>query len=76
MSRSSLYRKIQALTNQSITEFIRSLRLKRAAQLLQRNAASVSEIAYTVGFNNPSYFSRIFRQQFGQSPKEFANQNK
>jgi len=74
MSRSSLYRKIQALTNQSVTEFIRSLRLKRAAQLLRGNSATVSEIAFIVGFNSPSYFSKLFRKQFGVNPRDFAAQ--
>lgn len=73
MSRSNLYRKIQALTNQSTNDFIRSLRLKRAAQLLRKSTGTASEIAYAVGFNSPSHFSKIFRQQFGQSPSNFAN---
>jgi signal transduction histidine kinase/DNA-binding response OmpR family regulator/ligand-binding sensor domain-containing protein len=72
MSRSNLHRKLQALTNQPTHEFIRSLRLKRAAQLLKKSAGSVTEIAYAVGFNNLSYFTKTFRQQFGQNPREFA----
>ena len=75
ISRSNLHRKLQALTNQPTHEFLRSLRLKRAAQLLIKSAASVAEVAYAVGFNNPSHFSKIFREQFGQSPSEFANKN-
>ena len=75
ISRSNLHRKLQALTNQPTHEFLRSLRLKRAAQLLKKSAASVTEVAYAVGFNNPSHFSKIFREQFGQSPSEFANKN-
>jgi DNA-binding response OmpR family regulator len=73
MSRSNLYRKIQALTNQSTTDFIRLLRLKRAAQLLRKRSGTVSEVAYAVGFTNLSHFSKIFRQQFGQTPSDFAN---
>jgi AraC-like DNA-binding protein len=76
MSRSSLNRKLQALTNQSTHEFIRSLRLKRAAQLLKKATGSVTEIAYSVGFNNVSHFSKIFRQQFGQLPRDFAKPTK
>jgi DNA-binding response OmpR family regulator len=76
MSRSSLHRKLQTLTNQSTHEFLRDLRLKRAAQLLKRSTGTVAEISYAVGFNNPSYFSRIFRQQFGQTPVEFAAKSK
>ena len=75
MSRSSLHRKLQAVTNQPTHEFLRTLRLKRAAQLLQQSAGTVTEIAYAVGFNSPSHFSRIFRQQFGQTPSEFASKN-
>jgi YesN/AraC family two-component response regulator len=75
MSRSSLHRKLQALTNQPTHEFLRTLRLKRAAQLLKQTAGTVTEIAYAVGFTNPSHFSKIFRQQFGQSPSEFADRN-
>jgi len=72
MSRSNLHLKLKALTNQPTHEFLRTLRLKRAAQLLKKSAGTVTEIAYAVGFNNPSYFSRIFRQQFGKTPSEFA----
>ena len=75
MSRSNLHRKLIALTNQPTHEFLRTLRLKRAAQLLKRAAGTVTEIAYAVGFANPSYFSKIFRQQFGQTPTEFANRS-
>jgi len=75
MSRSNLHRKLQALTNQPTHEFLRSLRLKRAAQLLKKSAAPVSEVAYAVGFNNLSHFTKIFRQQFGQTPSEYANHN-
>jgi len=76
MSRSSLHRKLQALTNQPTHEFLRTLRLKRAAQLLKQSAGTITEIAYAVGFTNPSHFSKIFRQQFGQSPSEFASKNR
>jgi signal transduction histidine kinase/ligand-binding sensor domain-containing protein/DNA-binding response OmpR family regulator len=76
MSRSNLHRKLQALTNQPTHQFLRSLRLKRAAQLLKNSTGSVTEIAYAVGFNNPNYFAKMFRQQFGQSPSQFANKNK
>jgi CheY-like chemotaxis protein len=73
MSRSNLHRKLQALTNQSTHEFIRTLRLKRAAQLLKKSAGTVAEIAYNVGFIDPSYFTKIFRQHFGKTPSEFVN---
>jgi len=72
LSRSQLRRKIQALTDQSPTDFILTLRLKRAARLLQLQAGTVSEIAYEVGFNNLSYFARAFKKQLGCAPSEFA----
>lgn len=72
MSRMTLNRKLQALTEETTHGFIRTLRLKRAAQLLQQGAGTVTEIVYDVGFNNLSHFAKAFRQQFGQSPSEYA----
>jgi YesN/AraC family two-component response regulator len=72
MSRRHLNRKIQAITNLSTTDFIRTLRLQRAAGMLRNASGTVSDIAYKVGFNNLSYFSRAFRKQFGRLPSEFA----
>jgi len=73
MSRMLLNTKIKALTGQTSGEFIRSLRLKRAARLLQQNAGNVSEIAYEVGFQNLSYFTKTFREQFGTTPSHYIN---
>jgi signal transduction histidine kinase/DNA-binding response OmpR family regulator len=70
-SRKNLLRKIKALTDQSVNEFIRNFRLQRAAQLLAANSATVSEIAYKVGFNNLSYFSKCFKELFGVVPNEY-----
>jgi AraC-like DNA-binding protein len=67
-----LNRKLQALTDHPSRGFIRMLRLKRAAQLLQQSAGTVTEICYDVGFNNLSHFAKAFREQFGQSPSEYA----
>lgn len=72
MSRSTLNRKLRALTGLSTNVFIRTLRLKRAAQLLEKKSATIVEIAYEVGFNNPSYFAECFRQQFGKPPSEWG----
>ena len=71
ISRSQLHRKLQALTGYSTTEFIRSIRLKRAAQLMRQGYGTISEIAFAVGFNHLSYFSECFKKQFGMNPKEF-----
>ena len=73
MSRMNLNRKLQALANQSTNEFIRSLRLKRAAQLLKKNMGTVSEIAYQVGFSSTSHFAKAFRKLYGRSPGSYVN---
>ena len=68
LSRSQLFRKIKAITNLTPNEFIRSFRLHRAMDMLKQQSASVSEVAYETGFQNPSYFSKVFQEQFGQAP--------
>ncbi len=74
MSRAQVHRKLKALTDQSVTEFIRCIRLKRAAQLLKQNAATVSEIAYQTGFNNLSYFTRCFKEEYNTLPSAYHDQ--
>ena len=74
MSRIHLNRKIQAITNLTTSDFIRTLRLQRAARLLKNASGTVAEIAYKVGFNNLSYFSRTFRKQFGKLPSDFSKE--
>jgi signal transduction histidine kinase/DNA-binding response OmpR family regulator/ligand-binding sensor domain-containing protein len=71
LSRMQLHRKLTALTGQSASDFIRMMRLKRAAQLFEAQSATVSEIAYEVGFNNLSYFAKCFREQFGILPHDY-----
>jgi signal transduction histidine kinase/DNA-binding response OmpR family regulator len=71
MSRAHVHRKLKALTGQSAAHFVRTIRLKRAAQLLKHNSASVSEIAYQTGFNNLSYFTRCFKEQYGMLPSNY-----
>lgn len=71
MSRSKLYLKLKALTDQSTSEFIRSVRLKRAVQLLEKSDMTVKEIMYMTGFNTASYFSKCFKKQFGVSPSDY-----
>ncbi|MEZ4963432.1 MAG: AraC family transcriptional regulator [Saprospiraceae bacterium] len=70
MSRSHLFRKLKAITGKSTTVFIRTLRLKKAKELLMTTDLNVSEVAYNVGFNNPKYFSRVFVEEFGVAPSE------
>jgi signal transduction histidine kinase/ligand-binding sensor domain-containing protein/DNA-binding response OmpR family regulator len=76
MSRVTLYRKILSLTGKSPLEFIRSIRLKRAAQLLDKSGMSVAEIAYEVGFNNPQLFTRFFKEEFKVPPSQYAASKK
>jgi len=74
MSISQLNRKLNALIGQPAGQLIRSLRLQRAADLLKKNSASVSEICYNLGFNDQAYFSRAFKKQYGCSPTAYKNQ--
>ncbi len=71
MGRSTVYRKIEALCGENPTDYIRSYRLKRAAQLLQNGAASVTDVAFEVGFNSRTYFTRCFKEMFHQLPSDF-----
>ncbi|WEK20034.1 MAG: two-component regulator propeller domain-containing protein [Candidatus Pedobacter colombiensis] len=71
MSQTVLYKKIKAITGLSITDFIKSQRLKRAAQLLSENKLNIAEVAYSVGFNDRKYFSKEFRKQFGVAPSDY-----
>ncbi|MEP2668076.1 MAG: ATP-binding protein [Cyclobacteriaceae bacterium] len=73
LSRTQLYRKVTALTGVSVNELIRSFRLKKAAQLLEQNWGSVSQVAYEVGFSNLSYFSKVFKEEYGVLPSEYSH---
>ncbi|MCB9048903.1 MAG: response regulator [Lewinellaceae bacterium] len=68
ISRTQLHNKIKALTGQSTTEFVRTIRLNKARELLQTTDLNVSEVGYEVGINNPAYFSRIYAEAFGEAP--------
>jgi ligand-binding sensor domain-containing protein/signal transduction histidine kinase/AraC-like DNA-binding protein len=73
MSRMQLHRKLLAYTGLSTTAFIRSQRLKQAVHILKTSDASISEIAYAVGFNTPSYFIKCFRETYKKTPKEYLD---
>ena len=75
MSNMQIYRKLKSLTNLSGNEFIKNIRLKKAVQLLESENYNVSEIAYKVGFNDPSYFTRMFKKQYGKTPSEYFEKN-
>lgn len=76
LSRTQLQRKLKAITNLAPSDFIRQLRLQRAKELLEKNTGTVAEIADQVGFNNHSYFSKCFQEQYGILPNQIRTQIK
>lgn len=74
MSRVYLYKKVLALTGKTPIEFIRIIRLRRAAQLLEKSQLTVAEIAYQVGFNNPKYFARYFKEEYKMLPTDYMKE--
>lgn len=71
MSTPIFYKKVKALTGLTVNNFIKSIKLKRAVQLLQQKTYNVSEVAYMVGFTDPKYFSKEFNKQYGTTPSKF-----
>ncbi len=71
MSRAQLYRKIDAVSGQSVNEFIRIVRLKKAAELLVNSNSMISEIVEEVGFNSFAYFTKSFKEYFGVTPSKY-----
>jgi signal transduction histidine kinase/ligand-binding sensor domain-containing protein/DNA-binding response OmpR family regulator len=76
ISRSLVYLKIEAVSGQTVNEFIRNIRLKKSLRLLAQNKRSITEIAYEVGFSSQSYYTRSFTKLFGVSPKDYILQDK
>jgi YesN/AraC family two-component response regulator len=76
MSKMQLYRKLKNLTSLAGNEFIRSIRLQQAKLLLETSTFNISEIAYQVGFNDPAYFARAFKKQYGKTPTNFIQEGK
>ena len=72
MSRAQLYRKTKALTNYSPVELIRNTRLKRAQQMLAQGDETIAQVAYQVGFTAPSYFTKCYKDYFGEMPNELV----
>jgi signal transduction histidine kinase/ligand-binding sensor domain-containing protein/DNA-binding response OmpR family regulator len=75
VSRSLLHKKIVALTGEAPRDLIRRIRLRKAAELIEKKFGNLSEIALEVGFNNPAYFSEAFKKQFGISPSQYQQKN-
>ena len=73
LSHSVVHRRLKTITKQSVSQFIRAIRLQKAKELLEKGKLTVSEIAYEVGFGSPSYFIRCFHEQFGYPPGETKN---
>ena len=73
MSKTQLYKKLKSITGLSVSIFIRSIRLKRATLIMRQEKYPISEIAYMVGFNDPAYFTKCFREYFNESPSQYIN---
>jgi signal transduction histidine kinase/ligand-binding sensor domain-containing protein/DNA-binding response OmpR family regulator len=74
LSKVQVYRKIKALTGKTAVEFIRTVRLKKALELMETKKFTLSEIAYQSGFNSASYFTRSFKEEYGKAPSEYLDQ--
>ncbi|MCI1778698.1 MAG: ATP-binding protein [Bacteroidales bacterium] len=75
VNQKQLYRKIKLLTGSTPVEYIKQIRLKKAAMLLKQRRFTVSEVMYMVGFSSSSYFSKCFQNHFGKTPRQFADEN-
>lgn len=71
MSKSTLYRKIKSMTGLTPLDFVRNVKMKRACMMLSSHSVTISEVAYAVGFNNPKYFTKCFKEEFGVTPTEY-----
>ena len=74
-SNAHFYRKVKALTGEKPVQFLRTFRLQRAADLVLKTSDNVTQIAYSVGFGNLSYFTKCFKEQFGVTPGQFFESN-
>ena len=75
MSRVQIHRRMKEMTGLACSDFIRNIRLEQAARLITEKKVNVSQVAYSLGFSSPSYFSHVFKQHFGFSPSEYAKRN-
>lgn len=75
-SHSTVLKKVKSLTGMSLVEFVKSHRLKRAAQILEKDSFQIAEVAYMVGFSDPKYFSKCFSKEFDKTPSEYVQEMK
>jgi signal transduction histidine kinase/DNA-binding response OmpR family regulator/ligand-binding sensor domain-containing protein len=75
-SHSTVLKKVKSLTGMSLVEFVKSHRLKRAAQILEKDSFQIAEVAYMVGFSDPKYFSKCFSKEFNKTPSEYVQEMK
>jgi AraC-like DNA-binding protein len=73
MSRVQLFRKISALTDKNVTDYIADYKIQKAKVLLNDHRKNITEIAYELGFNNPNYFTTFFKQKTDKTPSEWRN---
>ena len=76
VSRSVFFKKLKSLTGLAPIEFIKEMRVKRAAQLIETGEFNMTQISYMVGINDPRYFSKCFKQRFGMTPTEYREKQK
>src|SRR5882762_6471539 len=76
MSRTSLYQKIKSISGQSIGDFVRSTRLKKAVQIMTHEDVSMTEVMYRIGIQTQSYFTKAFKKEFGKTPTQFMQEIK
>ena len=76
MSRSNFYRKIKSITGMAPNDYVKHIRLKRAAELLKADGARIVDVYEQVGFNSSSYFAKCFKAQFGVLPKDYSEKVK
>jgi AraC-like DNA-binding protein len=76
VSKSTLHRKVKAMTGLTPLEFIRNIKLKYACEMLSRRDRNIAEIAYATGFSSPKYFTKCFKEEFGLTPREYQEKEK
>lgn len=74
MSRTKLYQTIKNITGQSITDFIRTVRLRKAAQIMTEEDVLISDVMYRVGMQTQSYFTKAFKKEYGKTPTQFLQE--